>query len=183
VTYVSIDEGSLTDPRLTWQQLFYRSALPPWAVAYDISDEEFGRTSVAMTELIKQVTSLRPTVVTVSLGPLEIANRVSTDTFAAALDRLLAALRRDGVPTVLVANVIALPIPGRQQLIAAYNVAIASVTKQQHDVLVDVHRALLRVPSGGPIAVFATEGLSPRAAGLFAATFASAMKHHPDSRA
>jgi hypothetical protein len=198
VTYVSIDEGSLPDPRLMWQQQFYRSALPPWAVAYDISDEEFvaGTDSSSLqaeTELIREVTSLRPTVVTVSLGPIEVANRISTPAFAAALGRLLAALRRDAVPTVLVANVIPIPIPGRQQLVAAYNSAIATVTKQDGDVLVDVHATILNPPSGspivvfrepsaGPVAVFASEGLLPRGAALFAQAFERAMKHQPDSR-
>jgi hypothetical protein len=196
VTYVSIDEGSLPDPRFTWQQQFYRSALPPWAVAYDISDEDFvaGSSSLqAESELIGEVTTLRPTVVTVSLGPIEIADRISAPTFAAALGRLLAALRRDAVPTVLVANVIPIPIPGRQQLVASYNSAIAVVTKLEGGVLVDVHAALLKLSSGdpaalfthssdGPVTVFASEGLVPRGAALFAQAFEKAMKHHPDSR-
>ena len=81
----------------------------------------------------------------------------------------------------------------RQQLVAAYNSAIATVTKQDGDVLVDVHATILNPPSGspivvfrepsaGPVAVFASEGLLPRGAALFAQAFERSMKHQPDSR-
>jgi hypothetical protein len=186
VTYVSVDEGTPADFRLAWEEQFYREALAPWAVAYDVSENDvmgaFGDGwQEAETELIQQVVSFRPSVVTVALGLSEVTSGVSAETFAGALARLLAALHDDAVPTVLVANLIPLPVSGGGLLVNAYNAAIGSVTRAEGDVLVDVHGAFMRAEVAGDAAAHAG-GLTSVGQDLFAAAFDAAMKHRPDSR-
>jgi lysophospholipase L1-like esterase len=184
VTYVSIDEGAPPDFRFAWQQRFYRTALPQWAVAYDLSDNDFMGPGgddwrSTDTELIHEVTSFRPSVVTVALGLSEVANGVSADTFAAALHRLLTALRDDAVPTVLVANVIPLATSQRAALVHAYNDAIVTLAGAEGDVLVDVYTAFVRAHAAAGVLGGI---LSARGQQIFAAAFEKAMKHRRDSR-
>jgi len=186
VTYVSIDESSATELRDTWQQHFYRTALPTWTVAYDISEDQFidpigDGWQEAETELIDQVTSFRPSVVTVALGLSEVANGIGIQTFAPALRRLLGALHDDTVATVLVADVIPLPMSRGGRVVTAYNAAIVAATKAEGDVLVDVHSAVRRAQAAGDAAVLG-DSLTSLGEELFATAFEEAMAHRPDSR-
>jgi hypothetical protein len=193
VTYVSIDEGlSIQDGtgpefRLKWQQLFLRSALPLWAVEYEINEDDFidsrgAEWQDAETQLIAQVASLRPTVVTVVLGEVEARTGISTATFAGALNRLLAALHGDEIPTVLVANVVPMAPSASQPFVTSYNAAIAAATKAHGDVLVDVHGALVRAGDAANAGVLTSQGVIPREVELVAQTFEAAMRNRPDSR-
>jgi GDSL-like lipase/acylhydrolase family protein len=186
VTYVSIDEGSPAGFRRTWQQRFYQTALPRWAVAYDISEDRFvdpagNEWQAAEALLIDQVSSLRPTVVTVALGLSEVANGISLTTFEPALRRLLVALHHDSVPTVLVANLVPLPTSRGDGLVTAYNAAIGSATRAEGDTLVDVYAEFLRAHDAGAGADLGG-GLTALGQDVFAAAFERSMKHRPESR-
>jgi len=185
VTYVSVTESEPAQPgdvRVSWPMLFYRSALPSWATAYELSVPSGWQFNES--PLISQLLALRPTVVTVELGLDEVFGGVGVSEFSASLSQLLTALHTDGVPTVLVANI--LPLPGSQAgasgvtgLIAAYNAAIAADSAAEGAVLVDAHGTFARALQAGEGVMAFGSSLTPLGETLMARTFDAGARHRP----
>jgi hypothetical protein len=185
VTYVSVGEPQSTDlqdVRTAWPQQFYRAALPHWATAYEVAVTPGWQSNTG--SLVRQLLALRPTVVTVALGEEEAALGIGVTEFSAALRRVLQALHRAGVPTVLVANLQPLDGPqpggaGITALIGAYNQAIAAAAPAEGAVLVDVHSALSHALQAGKAAGESGGGLTPLGENLTAAAFELGARHRP----
>jgi acyl-CoA thioesterase I len=186
------------DPRSqAWPVVFFRTALPPTAVLYNLGISG-ATTEAALTGELPAALSVRPALVTVWLNVDDLAAGVSAADYEARLGQLVHALRRDGAAQVLVANTpyldrlplyraclartqrcpFAGPVPQPAALNAAvdaYNAAIARVATREGATLVDLHAAG-EVPDAHPDWV-GTDGFHPSAVGhaAIAATFAAAL--------
>jgi hypothetical protein len=186
VTYVALGEqvpSTVTDPRLFWQLMFEKSALPYWATTFVVTVPEDWESDPAA--VAGQVTAFSPTVVSVDVGPEEALAGDGVAGFAASLDQLLDALDRAHVPTILVADLPPAPqqsgtLPTAAE-VAEYDSAIAADCKAAGAVRVDVHGILARASSAGQ-AVSSASMLTALGDKLVAAAFEAAVRNRPLSR-
>src|SRR5205823_1128024 len=86
-----------------WTSVFYRTALPPSALFYNLG--EVGATvAQALKDELPVALSQHPDLVTVWLNTNDLIQGVSPTVYRAGLDQLLGALARAGTARVLVAN-------------------------------------------------------------------------------
>ncbi len=180
VTYVALGEQlqpRATDPRLLWQDVFRRAALPYWATTYLVEVE--GSWQVDPEAVVRQVSALNPTVISVDVGFEEASAGEDAAEFSASLRQLLEALETRHVPTILLANLPPAPaqpdsVPTRGE-VADYDSAIAADSKAAGTVLVDIHDLLAHASVGGQ-ALSSRGMLTTRGAAVVADAFAAAAK-------
>ena len=200
----SVGLGSLDPTHDAWPQVFFRTALPESAVAYNFGIP--GATvATALSDELPNALAVKPNLVTVWLNVNDLIAGVSPSAYEGELDQLVRALRRGGASHVLVANTPYLdrlpaylacrrgaPTPGldcKSQVIGqtapaeldaavgAYNDAIARVVAGEGATLVDLH-SQGEVPDLHPDWV-SSDGFHPSTAGYaaIAAAFAAAFKN------
>lgn len=187
VTYVSISEsppaGSV-DVRASWPLLFESTSLPRWA----LTDELVLPDGWVFSEgaVLDQLLALRPTVVTLVAGLPELSEGLAPGSFAAALRRLLGALRGARVPTVLVANLLPssgpATTPTQDATVAAYNKAIAAACAAEGAGLVNADALFTQALRQGKAVLGPGDALTALGQGLLASGFRSVLGHRPVSR-
>lgn len=158
--------GSLEPAAQAWTSVFYRTALPPSALFYNLG-EVGATTQQALKDELPVALGLHPDLVTVWLNADDLIHGVSAADYGAQLDRLLAALADAGAARLLVANTPVLsdlpayraclpeppaggpacaftagPVPAPAELdrlVDGYNAQIAAAVSRHGAQLVDLH--------------------------------------------
>lgn len=185
--------GSDQPLRDGWPRIVHR-ALPAGAVFVNMGIP--GATvAQAMAEEVEAAVAARPHLVTVWLNVNDMNQGVSPGEYEQQLDALVKRLRRSGFTRVLVANTPPLdhlpayhagrflgvvPDPAAvEQLVTAYNEAIARVVQRQGAFLVDLHAAGMAARAAGTEAgLISRDGFHPNTAGhaAIAAVFADVLR-------
>lgn len=186
--------GSDQPLRDGWPRVLHRSALPAGSIFVNMGIP--GATvAQALAEELNQALASRPNLVTVWLNVNDITQGVSPAEYERQLDRLVKALRGDGSVRVLVANtppldtlpayqagrlLVGFPGPAAlQEVVAAYNGAIARVVERQGAHLVDLHAVVMAARAAGTEAqLIGRDGFHPSTAGhaAVAAAFADVLR-------
>ena len=186
--------GSDQPLRDGWPQVLHRTALPAGAVFVNMGIP--GATvAQAMAEEVNPALQVRPNLVTVWLNVNDIVRGVTPADYERQLDTLVRSLRRDGATRVLVANTPPLDrlpafLAGRNlgvlpdpvvvdQLVDAYNEAIARVVERRGAFLVDLHAVALAARAAGTEpSLVSADGFHPSTAGhaAVAAAFAEVLR-------
>jgi lysophospholipase L1-like esterase len=185
--------GSDQPLRDGWPRILHRSALPAGAVFVNMGIP--GATvAQALAEEVNDTLAARPSLVTVWLNVNDINRGVSPAEYERQLETLVRTLRRNGSTRVLVANtppldhlpayqagrvLAGVPSQALEDVIAAYNQAIARVVERQGALLVDLHAAGMAARAAGTEAqLIAQDGFHPNNAGhaAIAAVFADVLR-------
>ena len=186
--------GSDQPLRDGWPRVLHRTALPPGSVFVNMGIP--GATvAQALAEEVNDALAARPHLVTVWLNVNDMNRGVAPAEYERQLDTLVRLLRAGGSTRVLVANTPPLDrlpayqagrvlgvVPGPeavQQLVAAYNDAIARVVERQAALLVDLHAVGMAARAAGTEAqMISRDGFHPSTAGhaAVAAAFADVLR-------
>jgi acyl-CoA thioesterase-1 len=186
--------GSDQPLRDAWPRVLHRTALPAGAVFVNMGIP--GATvAQALAEEVTHALAARPNLVTVWLNVNDMTRGVTPAQYERQLDSLVTSLRGDGSTRVLVANtppldrlpayttgrlLAGLPEPeALQELVAAYNAAIARVVERQGAVLVDLHAVGMAARAAGTEgSLISQDGFHPSTAGhaAVAAAFADVLR-------
>ena len=188
-----------------WPRVLLGTALPPTTVFDDLGIA--GATvKDALAQEVPTAVAKKPDLVTVWLNVNDMINFVKPATYQQQLDDLVRQLRRGGATKVLVANVPPLdrlpsilackpnppaggppcpspalglvPLQALNTIVESYNVAIATVVRQEGAVLVDLHAASLSARTAGTEgSLIGKDGFHPSTAGhkAVASAFAQAL--------
>lgn len=186
--------GSDQPLRDAWPRVLHRIALPAGSVFVNMGIP--GATvAQALAEEAADAVAARPNLVTVWLNVNDMTRGVAPEEYERQLESLVKQLRRNGATRVLVANTPPLddlpayqagrvlgllPDPAAvQDLVAAYNEAVARVVQRQGALLVDLHAVGLAArAAGGEAELVSGDGFHPSTAGhaAVAAAFADVLR-------